>query len=255
MSDIKVKDVDTFLLLLGSLLRIVPSCKFIVDQTGIKVRLITESKGMRGFFNSDCASSEQPVEFCFGDLSKFFKSASLIQSIEESNTCTLNFDGTFLSYNNQVKFKLKTIKEDRIERFISQTDITTKFDSQYSFDTNEIRIKKVLQCVNIVDDSESKIYFVKTDNGLVCEIDNKLNKMSDSVGLPICRSGDLKGEVVSVVQTTLDNFRAFGILPSNKINVDVVKQKIIIVDSSCALADKKANNNINMKLYCSVLKG
>ena len=253
MNKIQVKDVDTFLLLLSSLLRIIPSCKFIVNDKGIKVRIITESKGMRGFFVSDCAISEQPTEFCFGDLSKFFKSATLIKTIEDNNQCEFKFDGTFLSYDNQVKFKLKTIKEDRIARFISPTDITTTFDSQYSFKTSDATIKKVLQCVNIVDDSESKVYFSKNKHGLVCEVDNKLNKMSDSIGLPICTTKSIKGDVNSVVQTTLDNFRSFGILPSKSVNINITKQKIIIVDSACKLPEKQCK--IAMQLYCSILKG
>jgi len=248
---IHVKDVEVFETLVGSLLRIVPSCKFIIDDSGIKVRLITESKGLRGFFKSDSVTCDKKIELSFGDLSKFYKSLALISNIEDSTSCELDYDNTFVSYHNRVKFKLKTIKEDVIERFISPTDITTKFDNQYTMTTSEENIKKVLQCVNIVDDSDSKIYFIKSENGILCEIDNKLNKMSDSIGLPICDNKHISGEVQSVVQLTLENFRAFGILSSDNIKISITQQKVIVVQSGIQINNYK----LGMRLYCSILKG
>ena len=257
MYKIQIKDTESFLLLLSSLLRIIPSCKFIINSDGIKTRFITESKGLRGVFTSDCVVCDQAIDFCFNDLSKFFKSVSLIKNVEQVDQCEINYDGTFVTYENSVKFKLKTSKEEIIERYIAHNDITTTFEPQYSFVTSSDSIKNVLQCINIVDDTDSRIYFLKGNTGLICEIDNKRNQMSDSIGMPVCDLDKISGDILEVTQTTVDNFRAFSTLPCENINIMISKQKIIVVESKFTKQDEDDKNiaNINMNLYCSVLKG
>jgi len=254
---ININNVEVFSMFLSSLLKIVPSCKFIITPQGTKVKIKTESKSLRGVFQTDSITSEEQVEFCFGDLSKFFKSVSLIKDIEKLNQTELVFDEPFIRYKNKVTFKLKTIKEERITKLVDNIGIDKKFKTQYNIITNTEKIKKVLKCVNIVDDSDAKVYFVKTTNGMVCEIDNKCNQLSDSVGIPLCSNTNLTGEVVEVLSTTLDNFRCFGILPSENININMTTERVIVVTSAyrSPKTDSIDSFYIAMKLYSSILKG
>ena len=254
---IKINNVEVFSMFLQSLLKIVPSCKFIITPSGTKVKIKTENKSLRGVFQTDSITSDEQIEFCFGDLSKFFKSVSLIKDVEKSTEVELKFDEPFIRYKGKVTFKLKTIKEERITKLVDNIGIDKEFQSQYIIVTNTERIKKVLKCVNIVDDSDARVYFVKTEKCLVCEIDNKTNQLSDSVGIPLCDNDALTGEVNEVLATTLDNFRCFGILPSENININMTKDRVIIVTSAyrSLKTDKTKSFYIAMKLYSSILKG
>jgi len=252
---IKIQNIEVFILFLGSLLKIIPSCKFIITPQGTKVKIKTDNKSLRGVFQTDSIISDEEIEFCFSDLSKLFKSISLIKDVEQSNIAELIYKEPFIRYNGKVKFKLKTIKEERITKLIDTVGISKDFKTQYSIVTDNNKIKKILKCVNIVDDTESKVYFVKTKDGIVCEIDNKKNKLSDSIGLPLCYNEGLTGDVTEVIATTLDNFRCFGILPSDNINIKMTNERVIIVTSLYRSSNKKDKYYIAMKLYSSILKG
>ena len=249
--NITIKNVDTFSLFLSSLLKIVPGCKFIITPKGTKVKIRTDNKSIRGILQTDCIFSDEQMEFCFSDLSKFFKSISLIKDVENSKSVKIVYDEPFIRYKGKVTFKLKTVKEERVEKYIYENLDASKLVTQYSISTDHNRIKKILKSVNIIDDSDARVYFVKTDKCMVCEIDNKKNKLSDSVGIPLCDIDKIKGDVDNVVITSLDNFRCFGILPSENINIILTQQKILVVSASI----KNNGNYIAMKLYSSILKG
>ncbi len=247
---LKITNTELFLSFLGSILKIVPSCKFIVTPKGTKVRFKTESNGVRGLMQTNTFTANENTEFCFADLSKFFKSVSLIHKMEKKDEAELEYDNTFIRYKSNVTFKLKTVIEERVDRFTYPQDMKVEFVNQYSFNTTTDDIKKALKCVNIIDDTDAKVYFSKSKDSLICEIDNKKNQISDSVGIPLCKEGDIQGEVAEVVATTLDIFRTFAVLPSKTINISMTKQKVIVVTSKYV----NDNNYIVMKLCCSILK-
>jgi hypothetical protein len=251
MEKIIINDADTFATFLGSLIKIIPSCKFIVTPKGTKVRLITESKGLRAVFQTNSIVSEKDnIEFCFMDITKLYKSIKLIKDMENNDNLHMNFDGTFLTYNNKVKFKFKTTLEDKISKIIVNQDITSELTSIYSFDVEVDAVKKVLKYVNIVDDIESKVYFIKNEKCLVCEIDNKKNKLSDSIGIPLCLNEDIKGEIDKIVALSLENFKSFTILPIKNININITKENIVVV----SMLLKSDKNYIAVKLYSTLMK-
>lgn len=250
--DFVIKDIDTMLVFLRSVLQVVPGqiagAKFEIGTEITEVKVVNESKTVRSYFSTNVITANEDTIFYFQDITKLLKSITLIRDIEDNNTATLQFDGQFLRYNNNVKFKLKVVKSEAVERYCTNP-ITTKLTPIYSFITSQDKIKKIIQCTGIVDDTEARVYLSKHNKGIIAEIDDKRNKLTDSVGLPI--SDNVTGDVTEVVCVNFDNFRLFTILPSENIVVILTDKRVITVNSNYTNSDKY----IDMNMICSLSKG
>ena len=250
--NLEIKNVDTFLVFLRSVLQIVPGqiagAKFEVGPNGTEVKVVNESKTVRSYFSTNSLMAEEDTIFYFQDITKLLKSVSLIRDIEESTIATIEFDTQFLRYKNNIKFKLKVVKSDAVERYCT-SPIKTELLPIYSFLTGHNKIKKVIQCSGIVDDTEAKVYLSKHNDGIIAEIDDKRNKLTDSVGIPIADAVD--GEVTDVVCVNFDNFRLFTILPVDNIIVILTNKNVITVNSKYTEGD----SYIDMNMVCSLSKG
>jgi hypothetical protein len=250
--NLEIKNVESMLVFLRSVLQIVPDAlagaKFEIGPEVTEVKVVNDSKTVRTFFTTNVITAEEPTIIYFQDVTKLFKSISLIKDIEETNIATLNFTGQFITYENSVKFRLRTQKAETIERFCTEP-IKAVLSPIYGFCTNHERIKKVIQCAGIVNNSEAKVYFVKQGNGLIAEIDEKRSKMVDSVGLPI--TDKVEGEVTEVACVNLENFRLFTILPVDNINVILTDKNALTINSEY----KNGDAYISMYLVCSLTKG
>lgn len=243
--NININDIEIFDTLVKAVVRVVPDAQFEVDSEGVKIKVINESQTIRAYFKSGCMTSEEPVKFCFKDILNLNKSVGLIASIEDESECDLEFNNSFLSYSNDVKFKLKVVKPDIIEQYIT-TDISTKLNEVFSFETDPQKIRQVLQCTNIVNDSDSKVYFSEQNGKVICEIDDKNNTMANSVGVPV--SDDLNGSIENPVPMTIENFQSFAILPADEI-------KVTYTDKSVFEVRCDYESSIELYMIATTLKG
>ena len=249
-----VCNVEVFLTFLRSVLRVAPSttggAKFEVDEKGTYVGIINESKTIRAFFNTNSMCCEEKTDFSFQDLSKLYKSFLLIKNIGITSADII-FTGSFLTFSKKgCNFKLKVVKPDIVERYISNA-ISIKLTPIYEFETSEEKVKNLIQCSHIINDTESKVYFISNNNGMVGQIDDKTNVMSDSIGIPL--SDKVTGSVNKVVCTTLENFKLFSVLPTDKIKVKLTDKNVFEVISK--FNNEENTCSVNMYLICSILKG
>jgi len=216
--NIKINDIEIFDELIKAVVRIVPDAQFEINAEGVNLKVINDSQTIRAFFKSDCMTSDENVTFCFKDLLNLKKSVDLIPMIEGDNECEIKFNKSFLEYKSDVKFKLKVVKSDIIENYITK-DITAELAPLFTFETETENIKQVIQCTNIVNDNDCKVYFSKSDEDkVICEIDDKTNTMANSVGIPI--SDDIDVDIDKPIAMSIDNFQSFAILPgADVINV------------------------------------
>lgn len=242
---IKINDISNFDELIKAVTKLVPDAQFEVNAEGVKIKVINESQTIRAYFTSDCMTSTEEVTFCFKDLQNLKKSVDLISSIEDETECILDFNKTFLSYSEDVKFKLKVVKSDIIEQYITK-DITTELKEVFKFTTEPMQIKQVLQCANIVNDSDSKVYFSESDGKVICEVDDKTNTMANSVGIPI--SEDLAGDIENPIAMTIDNFQSVAILPGDDIELTYTDKNVFEV--RCNYDDA-----IDLYMIATTLKG
>lgn len=245
---LNINNIDIFLSFLDCISRNVPSCKFIISKEKTNVYAINGSKTVRVIISTNSLTANEDIEFCFNDIIKLKQSITLIRNINKQNKCDLSFDKTYISYDNNVKFKLKIIKEDIIIKYIS-SDIKTEVKYNYVFDTNSSYIKNILSNINIVNITDSKIYFSCKDKLIIAEVDDKTNNICDSIGLPI---GVLKeGTLDKVVCIPIESFKAFNTLTSDKIQIGLANNITFIVEVK-TVSD---NNFIDLKILCPILKG
>ena len=104
--DFVIKDVDTMLVFLRSVLQVVPGqiagAKFEIGTEITEVKVVNESKTVRSYFFTNVITASEDTIFYFQDITKLLKSITLIKDIEDNNNATLQFDGQFIRYNNNV---------------------------------------------------------------------------------------------------------------------------------------------------------
>ena len=225
---LQVNDIEVFNEMLKSIVKIVPDAQFVVNSEKVEVKVINDSQTIRAFFTSTSLTCDEDVTFCFKDVINLKKSIELIVNIEDESDCELEFNGSFISYANDVKFKMKVVKSDIIDQYIT-TDISTKLKKEFSFSMEPDKIRQVIQCTNIVNDPDSKVYFSCADDNVICEIDNKTNKMANSVGIPI--ADDLDGEIENPIIMSVDNFQSFGVLTSDEIEITYTDKNVFEIRS------------------------
>jgi hypothetical protein len=250
--DFQIKNIDAMIVFLRSVLQVVPGqiagAKFEVGVEATEVKVVNESKTVRSYFTTNSITAAEDTIFYFQDITKLLKSIILIKDIEGNATPTLKFDGQFLRYSNTIKFKLKVVKSEAIERYCTKP-ITATLTPIYSFVTGQSQLKKIVQCTGIVDDTEAQIYLSKHNDTIIAEIDDKKSKLTDSVGLPI--SNQINGDVEDVICVNFDNFKLFTVLPVDNIVVILTDKKVLMVNSKYQNGD----SYIDMNMICSLSKG
>lgn len=251
---LNIIDIDTFNIFLSALVKFVGGAEFVVKKNQTSVNAFNEV--IRGFFTTSSlviAEDEKSLEeirFCFSDVSKLYKVLSLLSSsLDKNSPISLEFDGTFLSYNAGTSFKLKTIKKDLIEKYITQP-IKSQIDVSYSFSTKTKDVRSIIQASNIVSNDENRVYFVMKGTQIFAEIDNKNLEFNDSIGLPLAQR--IEGNVSRVVSIRMQDFVSFALLDSNQIKVSFINDAFFMVESTYECQNK---SKINIVLYIPTLKG
>lgn len=268
--NIKIEDLQHFEELLTSISKITGACKFVIDSNGCDVRVKSETEAVRAFFKSTALISDEPVSFCLSDITKLNKSLKVVtdtrkrkmnayidkkiasyENSEKINKTELKekfgnefrrkeqafvlvYDHPYIKYSKDgVKFKFTTIKEDVIE-YTKPTSLTRELTDDYGFtiDTEMVRRVTEMSNITVLDKPKVYIYKEKHDSGeyIVAEIDDKTQRLSDSIGIPITRDffGDWYGHICLI----FDAFKLFNLIPSKEIKVAMTKEQAISVKSS-----------------------
>lgn len=146
----------------------------------------------------------------------------------------LIYDHPYIRFSKDgVKFKFSTIKEDVIE-YTKPTSLTRELTDDYGFTISAKMVSRVaeISSITVLDKPKVYIYKEKHESGeyIVAEVDDKTQKLSDSIGIPVTRDffGDWYGHICLI----LDAFKLFNLIPSEEIKVAMTKEKAISVKSS-----------------------
>ena len=271
---IALKDVKMFFELLGTIQKVAPSAKFIVSPEGVSINSLNPSGNIVAMFSSTCAFSnpDERFEFSIVDLSKLQKLIKLVLDSNLPSPIMINFTGNFLTFDNVVKFKLKTVKDAIIDNVVAK-NTNRGVTSVVSFTTNSNDLIRIIKCFSIIDDAESKVYFYVKDGVMMAEIDNKANPTSNSVGMPL--SKNIIGDLTKCMTVATTVFKMFNILNSDNINIVYSTNNLFEITSSASRIieeqdknettpskDKKEDTKehtslctINVKMLCSAIKG
>jgi hypothetical protein len=219
---IMVSDIPALLEFLGSTGKFVPGCQFVVTPEKMLVRAISENRKIRMFMETNAARGVTPDEitFSYADISRLVKVFHLVHSIEKTNVMEFDYDGMFLSYENLAKFKLLTVKNEhseKIDKYIT-TPVKTEIVPLFSFKTSSDRIKLVLQQTGMITSNDAKVYIIRKNNMMVCELEDKTNPASDCIGIPI--SVEMTGSIDRIIILTYETFKTFNIISSDDIVVN-----------------------------------
>lgn len=146
----------------------------------------------------------------------------------------LIYDHPYIKFSKDgIKFKFSTIKEDVIE-YTKPTSLTRELTDDYGFTISSKMVSRIAEISSITALDKPKVYIYKEkhDSGeyIVAEVDDKTQKLSDSIGIPITKKffGDWYGHICLI----LDAFKLFNLIPSEEIKVAMTKEKAISVKSS-----------------------
>lgn len=249
-----ITNLDLFKTFLHSITKFVPSCEFMIDTDGTDVLAVSEGRVSRGFFRTNVLKLEEkpetPVSFAFNDVSKLQKSIAVVAASVEGNKAVLDFDGVFLSCLGDSSFKLKVVKRDIIEKYIT-TPLKTELVDIYSFKTNSDTIRKVIQANNIIMNADNKIYFSVKNNKIIAEIDNKISVYSDSIGVPISTEVTGASKLSKNTCIRFQDFAYFNVLDCENIKIAFTDKNVFIVESRL---ESGSNAWITAKLVIPILK-
>jgi hypothetical protein len=246
---IAIKDPKEFLQYLNAILKIVPSCKFIIDSQKCTVRAITESSTVKAFFDISSVRSKDEIEFCLQDVQKLAKAISLIVEYNpdaDKGIIINHSEGKIYYKQGGLSFKFTTVRHDTIERWITnplKRELTPSFGMVID---NKI-ISKVNSLAGISSSEKPKLYLYNENGVISAEVDDKTNKITDSAGIPIAKDEKIQGTWTQSVCLNLDTFRMYGAIESDAIKVSMTERGVMLVHSE--------NGKMKMELVSTVLKG
>jgi len=209
---------------------------------------INESNTIRAYLSTNSVNSDTDFDFCLIDVQKLYRCVQTIYDFEpEDKTLTMNYTGTFLRFESGSKFKLTTVKEEAIQRYLT-TPVKAQLDLIYGCTVDAELIKKLNSLEAISSSEHPKIYFAKENNKIVAEIDDKDNVLGDSIGIPI--SEDISGEWTDIIKVKMEAFRAFNVLGCDTVKFHMTNMKVLEVLNK----KEKGEHNITARLLVSVLK-
>ena len=246
--ELNVTSLDSFLTTLSVLQRVVPGAKFVASDKETSVKAINENKTIRIFLETDSlvSSTKEPVEFASNDLLKLQKSLSLLKG---TNSFKFNFTGQFLTYTGDCSFKLKTVKPDVIERYVT-TDLKTEMKELFAFNISYEKLKSTISNLSIVEEDNSKVYIYVKDGKVRAELDDKKCDMTNSLSVGLADT--FTGDPSLVLPLSFENFKLFGLLQSPNIKVSLTNVNVFEVTSEIFDENKKC---VKIKIICSLLKG
>jgi hypothetical protein len=247
---IVIRHPKEFLSYINSILKIVPSCKFIINQSGCTVRCVTDNTTVKAFLTINSVKSKDPIEFCLFEVQKLAKAISLICEYDEDadKGIVIKFAANKVFYNKKgLSFKFTTVREDTIERFITNP-LKKELTVAYGITIDNKTISKVTGLAGISSSEKPKIYlYPSAENIISAEVDDKTSQLTDSAGIPIAQDDKIIGKWAQPICLSLDTFRMFGAVESDNIEVCMSERGVMLINTETP--------SIKMKLVSTVLKG
>lgn len=241
MNNITITNLSVFNAFLTSILKIVQAAEFNIDSKECVVRSINESNSIRSFLSTNSIISNEPITFCLNEVSKLLKCVSTLEELNKSDIYELKFDGTFILFEKDVKFKLKTIKREIIEKQLS-LPLNSTLENIYGFSLKNELYRKLLSLTSISSSDKAKIYLANINGKIMAEIDDKTLKITDSIGIPI--SSEISGTWSDVICVSLDCFKLFNLTNANLINIYMTDKKVLRTTSSIEVNQSYLNSEI-----------
>jgi hypothetical protein len=208
--EIIVPNITLMMDFISSINKIVPSCEFNVSSEKTTVYGTTENDTLKPIMETNSMkSADKPFSFCFQELGKLVKVLNMVRNSEESESITIGFNKTFLTYDNVASFKVKVQKMDLIQMFIGQP-LRYESTKVFSFIAEQSVLKNIIQQINVISTTESKAYISLKDGKVLCEIADRNNPMADSIGMPL--SDTIEGTMDETIIMTLDVFRVINFM-------------------------------------------
>lgn len=244
--NITVSNPKAFSAFLSTVCKLVPSAKFMFSPEGCEVMCMGEESVFRCFLKTDSAKATESLCFCMSDSSKFFRAISIVHAVEQSKSVDLKFDGSFLSKSGDAAFRLRTVRDEVVSKWVSDP-MKTELKTIYEFLTTAKLVNRLVMASNIVSSDRAKVYIFANQGKMMGELDDKLNKLNDSVTLPITTSVAFTGNVEGITCLSFIKFKLFSLLDSDAILVKMTDKNCFLVESS-ATYDGSA---VYMKLLVS----
>jgi hypothetical protein len=243
---VKIKDIKLFQQFLQAVGKISLACKFEIDKNGITVGSYNDARTIKSFINSNSVTCDKKIEFCLGEIQKLLKCLQTLRDInQKTNEIDMIYTGTFFKYDGDIDFKLHTVKEEVIEKYISPpSKVELKVENSCTISSN--LIKRVISLESINSSENTKVYISKKKDKIFVDVDDKSASITDSVGIPV--STDFTGDWIGVFPVKMDYFRNFNILNSESIKVDIMDKKVIEVTNFIKGDKYSANSKIWVSL-------
>ena len=255
MTKIKINDFDLFDKSIKAISKVVPACKFTINQDGLTI--YSQNTFARSELTTNAITTNSEVSVGVRDLNMLLRINKLV--IKEHNKkydgLQMFIDGSFLNFRStKVKAKVSTIKEDIIRNNIS-SKITTPLQSVFEFATNSETIKQINSHQFIFPDVESGRIYIKIDdemekNTVYAELNNKVNNFSNSITL---KFGDIiVGELDRELIIDFERLVLFNIIDSDEIVIKLMDKNVLI--SEIHIDDEDKDTYMFMKIYNSMRK-
>ena len=248
---VHIKDIDTYLIFLQSIVKVVPNARFSVTPYGTVV--CSTNMVVRLFLQTDVAVSDESVAYCLSDISKIISAIKLVKSVEGKSSMDLELDGIFITYRGKCSFKFTQVEYSSIKKDTTEL-IKTKLNTLCSFDINVGSFKSLMGSRNIVSkDDTSKLYVFSKDDSIMGEITDRSNGYSDSIALPIAKSL-IEGSISTPLCVRYINAIHFITLPTNSVRFIYNDHKLINIKSKYTHTVDSSTYIIHMDLYTSTMK-
>lgn len=238
--------------LISSLLKIVPCCNFEIGVDKTKIRSQNDSKTLRCFMETNSITGNEKTYLGIQDLTKLLKLLNMVGDYEKTNCFDINFDGSALQYEKNVKFKLRVVPDTVISKYITP-ELLGEVVLPFSFIVSAENTKKLFTYFSTLENDESKVYISQKGNNILCELDNKFRNFdgefesnTNSISIPI--SSDITGKLDNIVAVTSATFRKYFIL-GNTVKISI---KEGIVETSAE--ERDCGCFVIMKMYSQKLK-
>lgn len=249
---LRIENIKVFNTFLASVSKLINSAEFEVSKDVAKV--CASNEVLRGFFSTNAIllpedSDEPSVKFCVGEVNRLHKVMTMVaRDVVDGTVFELDFDGTFISYDGTPSFRLKTVKRELIEKYITQP-VKSELRVGFSFMTSSKDIRSVVQASNIISGDNNKVYFSKRGESVFAEVDDKSVSFNDSIAIPI--SPMVEGNIPRVLAIRMDDFISFALLECGDISVKNINETFFRVDSRVDDGDRF----VAISLFVPTVKG
>jgi len=230
---ISISNIDMFAEYIMYVSKINEMALFEINDKECIVALKNSSNTVQSIFTTSCVKTEpnQSISFGMKDLVKFSKCISIISSSTNDKTLKLEFDNTYVKYDDKnYGFKLITLKNDVVESIVStrkKNNLVAMWDMKLSLR----QVKKITDMSFIADDPEKcKVYFYAQDGFIIADVDRKNERLPiNSLKVPITNEFNGDWNIPVIISMTLIRF--WNLLKVDEIQLKLTNKRNLSVSS------------------------